>query len=60
MLKKEERQKIHEDIESEGFLYNFLHYTDYPEIEDLHFHGLREDFIEAAMKLADYICYDEL
>jgi len=58
MLKPEEREKIIEDIESEGFCYNFLHYDNYKWIKDEEFHKLRKEFVYAAQKLADYLYYD--
>jgi hypothetical protein len=56
MLKPEERQKIFEDVECEGFMYAFYNYSDYEEIKDKNFHYLRKSLINAAQKLADY-CY---
>jgi len=57
MLKPDERNKIIEDIECEGFCYNFIDYTSYKEIKDEKFHELRKKFVESAHELADYLYY---
>jgi len=44
-----------ETVESEGFDYTFTSYSDFEEIEDEEFHRLRQDFLDARRKLAEYI-----
>lgn len=54
-MTEKEIQQIKDDIEIEGFLYNFVHGTSYKKIMDEKFHILRQEFIASANELADYI-----
>ena len=58
MLKPDEREDVIQSIEQEGFGYTFIHYDDFKEIKDEEFHKLREEFVKAAQKLADYLYFD--
>lgn len=58
-INKEENKSIVGDIESEGFEYAFVHYSNYDDIKDSQFHRLRKAFLEARKDLADYLNYKE-
>jgi hypothetical protein len=49
-----EKKIVAEIVESEGFAYGFLSYSDFREINDLKFHELRKGFVDAAKALAHY------
>lgn len=53
-----EREDLLERIESEGFAYAFLYYSNFKEIEDIEFHILRVQFESSARALANYIGCD--
>jgi hypothetical protein len=42
-------------IDSEGFNYTFIHYSDFKDILDPKFHELRKAYIKAEKNLARYI-----
>lgn len=54
-LKKLERNYIQDTVANEGFDYGFVHYTDFPEIEDEEFHTLRKAYLAAREALVDYV-----
>ena len=61
------KNKIHEHysedllnrIDHEGFDYCFVHYSDFKNIKDERFHKLRDAFVTARQKLADYIGFED-
>lgn len=58
-MKAKELDYVRETIECEGFDYAFAHYTDFKEeVKDEEFHKLREQYLEARAKLAEYLNYD--
>ena len=46
-------------IYAEGFDYTFRFYSNFPEIQDLKFHELREAYKQAAKNLIDYCKIEE-
>lgn len=54
-MTKKERTYVRETVESEGFEYAFVNYTDFEDIKDEEFHRLRKAFLEAHTALEDYI-----
>lgn len=42
-------------MEEEGFDYCFRHYSNWEEIKDMEFHKLREQYLEIASKLENYV-----
>lgn len=54
-MTKKERKYVTERVDNEGFDYCFVHYSDFKEIEDEEFHKLREAYLEAQYKLAEYV-----
>lgn len=42
-------------VDSEGFHYAFVHYSDFKEVDDPEFHRLREAYVKAAKELRDYL-----
>lgn len=53
-----EKEDLFQKLETEGFEYAFMHYSDFKEIQDPKFHELRKAFVEAAIKLKSYIGYE--
>lgn len=45
-------------IENEGFDYAFHDYSDFQEIDDALFHSLRNAFLAARKRLAEYVGVD--
>lgn len=54
-MKAKDRQSVLGTVECEGFDYAFKHYSDFDEIKDEDFHRLREAYLVARDKLADYL-----
>lgn len=54
-MKAKEKQSVRDTIESEGFDYAFVHYSDFVEIKDPEFHARRETYLDARNALAEYI-----
>jgi predicted metal-binding transcription factor (methanogenesis marker protein 9) len=52
---KEDFQNIKYRIREEGFHYCFVHYSKWLEIQDEKFHQLREDYLQIAKKLEEYV-----
>lgn len=46
---------VRECVQSEGFEYTLLHYSDFADVDDSEFHRLRRDYIAAQKALAEYI-----
>jgi hypothetical protein len=46
-------------IESEGFDYAFIHYSDFKDIKDKKFHELRLAYKKAAEELSEYVGVEE-
>lgn len=55
MLSLEEAESILSIIDAEGFNSAFSHYSSYRDINDAHFHRLRQNYIDAAAELMNYI-----
>lgn len=58
MVKRDQREcwkSLKYRKEEEGFDYCFEGYSDWEEIEDLHFHELRQTFLNARKNLDTYI-----
>jgi len=58
-LSVDDLSNINDCIECEGFDYCFVHYTDFSDITDKKFHELRNKYLDARTKLADYIGFEE-
>lgn len=54
-MKPKDVKYIHDTVENEGFHYAFIHYSDFEEVKDDHFHKLRKAYVEATNALADYL-----
>lgn len=54
-MKKKDKEYVLDAIDSEGFDYAFVDYSDFDDIEDEEFHKLRKEYIEARNKLAKYV-----
>lgn len=54
-MTKEDREYLQDRINEDGFYYTFESYSDFSEVEDKVFHELREQFLDAADKLKEYI-----
>ena len=46
---------VRERVQSEGFAYTFLSYSDFADLDDPEFHRLRRAYIESQKALAKYI-----
>ena len=48
-------------VESEGFDYAMIHYSNYDQVKDEKFHELKKKFEDARTELAEYLgCEDEI
>lgn len=54
-MKPKDAAYVFNTIESEGFDYAFVHYSDFEEVKDEEFHRLREAFLNARQTLKDYL-----
>ena len=54
-MKIEDAQYVRGKIRDEGFHYCFKHYSRFREINDDEFHRLRENYLDYAKQLEDYI-----
>lgn len=59
-MTKKEKKYVNDRIESEGFEYCFLDYSDFSDIKDEKFHELRRAFIKASDELKKYLGYEPL
>ena len=50
-----EKKRVQETVESEGFGYTFMSYSNFDDVKDQRFHELRQAFVNAAKELATYI-----
>lgn len=57
-LSPDDLDYMHGTLEKEGFDYAFFGYSDFKDIENDHFHILRERYLNARKKLADYLGWD--
>lgn len=55
----DEQKNVHQKIDSEGFDYTFVHYSNFKEIKDRKFHQLRAAYLQARGALAYYVEYGE-
>lgn len=46
-------------VENKGFEYTFINYSTFERIKDEKFHDLREKYIAAYKKLAEYIGFED-
>lgn len=51
----EQWEYIRSKIKNEGFHYCFKYYSNFNEIQDVKFHKLRKEYLEAAERLEQYI-----
>jgi len=58
-MKAEDREKVAQRVDQEGFDYTFIHYSRFEEIKDKRFHELRGQYIQAAEKLRKYLKIEE-
>ena len=58
-MNEDEKREVEAIVGVEGFDYAFVHYSSFDNIKDKKFHELREAFVAARGKLADYIDLDE-
>jgi len=58
-MTKKEKLKVCEAVESEGFVYIFVHGSNFENIKDQHFQSLVRDYIAAQGALSEYIGYEE-
>lgn len=49
---------VRECVEEEGMYYAFVGYSDFKEVEDKELHKLKEEFLDASKKLAEYLRLD--
>lgn len=54
-----EKREVLEEIESDGFEYTFVSYSDFDEIKDEKFHQLRKAYLVARKALAKYVGYKD-
>lgn len=54
-----QQEAIMNVIDSEGFEYAFVHYSDFDDIENEEFHTIRKEYLKAREKLAKVIGYIE-
>lgn len=54
-MKPKEKHGVLEAIESDGFDYAFVSYSNFEEVKDEKFHQLREAYLAARKELAKYI-----
>jgi hypothetical protein len=54
-MTKKELGKVSDVIETEGFEYGFLEYSDFEEVKDTAFHEKRLAFIKAYNELKEYL-----
>jgi hypothetical protein len=54
-MKRNDKEKVCDICESEGFDYTFFLYSDFSDIKDKEFHRLREVYLDARNALATYI-----
>ena len=52
---REDYEMVRYRMDDEGMEYCFKHYSTFEEIEDEEFHKLREEFLESASKLREYV-----
>lgn len=51
----QDRRRVRDTVENEGFDYCFVDYSDFDEIQDDEFHRLRKAYVDARKALEDYI-----
>jgi hypothetical protein len=55
----DDRDYVCGKIDNEGFDYCFINYSNFEEIKDVKFHKLREEYIQARNKLANYLDFEK-
>ena len=58
-MDKHQQKAVTDIIDSEGFEYAFMQYSDFHDIENEEFHTLRKEYLKAREKLANLIGYTE-
>jgi len=58
-MDKHQQKAVIDIIDSEGFEYAFVHYSDFDDIESGEFHIARKEYLKAREKLAEIIGYVE-
>lgn len=54
-MNKKEKEQVRFAVENEGFDYTFRHWSNFHYIDDQKFHELRDAYIQATERLADYV-----
>ncbi len=54
-MKTSDKESVQEIVENEGLDYAMFNYSDFKEIKDTKFHELRQQYIDSAKVLAEYI-----
>jgi hypothetical protein len=58
-MEKSDKDYVAAKVDSEGFDYAFIHYSNYEDIKDPKFHKLRLAYIKAVKELSEYLGLDE-
>jgi len=58
-MDKYQQQAVIDIIDSEGFEYAFVHYSNFDDVENEEFHVVRREYLKAREKLAKIIGYEE-
>ncbi len=58
-MDKYQQQAVIDIIDSEGFEYAFVHYSNFDDVENEEFHAVRKEYLKAREKLAKIIGYEE-
>ena len=54
-MKQQDKERVQNCIDNEGFDYAFRHYSSFEEVKDREFHKLRKAYVKAAAALAEYV-----
>lgn len=54
-MKAKDLDYIRETVDSEGFDYAFVHYSNFEEVKDEEFHKLREAFLKARREFVEFL-----
>ncbi len=54
-MKPEDKEYVSGKINNEGFHYCFVSFSDFKEIEDEKFHELRLNYLDAIIKIKNYL-----
>jgi hypothetical protein len=58
-MDKHQQQAVIDIVDSEGFEYAFVHYSNFDDIENEEFHIIRKEYLKTREKLAKIIGYEE-